>query len=341
MFPPKPGTVTSTKFDLTLMICLIRHLTPIQVGDILPLKSDVSEGADLSRLKYYRNMFAHRDAWKLTSKDFETYWFDICQAIQRLGGPQFKHICDDLKDRILNTIDKEVLIEIRNSRKESSQVPKALQKIHEDLIDEWRENENKVVKTRAISRIEELLKTKDVIVAVGSSGCGKSTAIHHVALLLHNKEGYNIVPVHSPEEIIQYCEPKYKQVFVLDDFCGKATINHGLITRWETLSTDIQKVIADHKVKILLSCRKHIYCDRSFEGLKLLSTACDFVSNYSLTEFERNQIARIYLTESDIIVIKQSGIVEKFSFFPLLCCLYSKQKLTGVLNFFANPIRSI
>lgn len=91
----------------------------------------------------------------------------------------------------------------------------------------------------------------------------------------------------------------------------------------------------------MLSCRKHIYCDLSFEGLKLLSTACDFVSNYSLTEFERNQSSRIYLTESEINVIKESGIVEKFSFFPLLCCLYSKQKLTGVLNFFANPISVI
>ncbi|CAC5401622.1 unnamed protein product [Mytilus coruscus] len=45
MFPPKPGTVSSTKFDLTLMICLIRHLTPIQIGDILPLPYDVSHGA--------------------------------------------------------------------------------------------------------------------------------------------------------------------------------------------------------------------------------------------------------------------------------------------------------
>ncbi|CAC5422317.1 unnamed protein product [Mytilus coruscus] len=228
---PSSGTVTSEKFDLTLMICLIRHLTPIQIGDILPLQSDVSNGADLSRLKYYRNKFAHHDAWTLTNKDFETYWNDICQAILRLGGPKFKQICEDLKYRILNNNDKEILIEISNLQKESSQVPKVLQKIHEDLIHEWGQDNNKVVKTRAISRIEELLKTKDIIVAVGSSGCGKSTAIHYCAIQLHKQEGYNIVPVHSPEDIIQYCEPKYKQVFVIDDVCGKATIDHGLVNR--------------------------------------------------------------------------------------------------------------
>ncbi|CAC5401627.1 unnamed protein product [Mytilus coruscus] len=339
---PSSGTVTPKKFDLTLMICLIRHLTPIQIGYILPLKSDVSDGADLSRLKYYRNMIAHYDAWTLTSKDFETYWNDICQAILNLGGPQFKQICEDLKDKVLNNNDQEILIELRNSQKESRQVPKTLQKIHEDLIYEWGEDNNKVVKTRAIHRIEELLKSKHVIVAVGSSGCGKSTAIHHVALQLQKQEGYYIVPVHSPEDIIQYCEPKYKQVFVIDDVCGKSTIDIGLVNRWTTLTTDIKQITEDHKIKILLSCRRYIYLERSFEGVELLSqTACDLVSSYSLTEIERNQIARIYLTESQMNAIKKSGLVEKFSVFPLLCCLYSKQKLTGVLNFFANPISVI
>ncbi|CAC5422313.1 unnamed protein product [Mytilus coruscus] len=160
--------------------------------------------------------------------------------------------------------------------------------------------------------------------------------------VLHKQDGYYIVPVHSPEEIIQYCEPKHKQVFVIDDVCGKSTIDIGLVNCWTTLSTDIKKIIKDHKIKILLSCRKHIYSDRSFEGAEILSqTACDLVSSYRLTEIERNKIARIYLAQSEINAINQSGLVEKFSFFPLLCYLYSKQKLTSVLNFFANPISVI
>ncbi|XP_076087735.1 uncharacterized protein LOC143058157 [Mytilus galloprovincialis] len=339
---PISGPVSSTTFDLTLMICLIRHLTPIQIGDIVPQSTDVSSGADLSRLKYYRNKFAHDDGCRLTERDFEIYWSEICQSILRLGGEQFKQICEDVRDMALNNNEKEILLEIRNLEKASSFVPKALQKIHEDLIFEWGEEDNKVVKTRAISRIEELLKDNNVVVAVGSSGCGKSTAIHHVALRLHNQEGYIIVPVHYPEDIIQYCEPKYKQVFVIDDVCGKSVIDVGLVNRWETVSTDIKKIIDDHKIKILISCRKHIYLDRSYKGVALLSeTTCDLVSNHSLTHKERNQIALTYLTENEVIAIDKVGLVEKFSFFPLLCCLYSKQKLTGVLNYFANPISVI
>lgn len=74
------GPVSSTTFDLTLMICLIRHLTPIQIGDIVPHSTDVSAGADLSRLKYYRNKFAHHDGCKLTERDFEIYWSEIFQV---------------------------------------------------------------------------------------------------------------------------------------------------------------------------------------------------------------------------------------------------------------------
>ncbi|CAG2237663.1 unnamed protein product [Mytilus edulis] len=338
----KTGVVSSKTFDLTLMICLLRNLASIQIDDKLPHSSDTSEAADLSRLKYYRNEVAHHDGCKLTDKKFEIYWSDICEAINRLGGPQFTHICQDVKDMTLNNNDKEILIEIRNLEKSSTLVPKALQKIHEDLIYEWSYADNKVVKTRAISRIEELLKSTDVIVAVGPSGCGKSTAIHHVALWLQNQQGYRIVPVHSPEDIIQYCEPKYIQVFVIDDVCGKSTIDIGLVNRWTTLTTHITQIIEDHKIKILLSCRKHIYLDRSFAGVELLSkTACDLVSSYSLTEIERNQIASIYLTESELHAIKMCGLVKKFNFFPLLCCLYSKQKLTGILDFFDNPISVI
>ncbi|XP_063411129.1 uncharacterized protein LOC134694064 [Mytilus trossulus] len=336
---PTSGVASSKTFDLTLMICLLRNLASIDVGDKLPHPSVISEAAELSRLKYYRNKFAHHDGCILTFKDFELNWNEICQAIHGLGGPQFTQICQDVKDMTLNNNDKEILIEIRNLEKSSTFVPKALQKIHEDLINEWGNEDNKVVKTRAISRIEELLKYTDVVVAVGPSGCGKSTAIHHVALWLHNQEGYTIVPVHSPEEIISYCKPTYKQVFVIDDVCGISTIDIGLVNRWTTWAIDIEQVIADHKIKILLSCRKHIYLDRSFAGVELLSkTACDLVLSYRLTEIERNQIASIYLTEREINALKKSNLDKKFSFFPLLCSLYSKQKVTTVQNFFAYPI---
>jgi hypothetical protein len=45
------------------MIVLIRNLTPIAISDVIPHSTDVSEGADLSRIKYYRNQVAHNKEW--------------------------------------------------------------------------------------------------------------------------------------------------------------------------------------------------------------------------------------------------------------------------------------
>lgn len=59
------------------MICLIRNLTPISVGDILPHPTNVSEGADLSRLKFYRNKIAHFEDGKLTDTELNNFWTEI------------------------------------------------------------------------------------------------------------------------------------------------------------------------------------------------------------------------------------------------------------------------
>lgn len=58
------------------MITLLRHLTPMipPVGgyDLLPQTAEVTLGADLSRIKYYRNYLAHLDNGKIDTTFFNT-----------------------------------------------------------------------------------------------------------------------------------------------------------------------------------------------------------------------------------------------------------------------------
>ena len=76
------GIPSSTTFDLTLMLVLIRNLTPIRISDVVPLSSDVTEGADFSRLKYYRNQVVHNET--LTDNQVQERWNDITQVILNL-----------------------------------------------------------------------------------------------------------------------------------------------------------------------------------------------------------------------------------------------------------------
>ncbi|CAG2234201.1 unnamed protein product [Mytilus edulis] len=336
---PASGTALSKTFDLTLLICLIRHLTPIPVSDSLPIPTDISEGADLSRLKYYRNKITHCDDGVLSDNQLNDYWTDISQAIERLGGNSLKQKCDELKVCKLDNNDREIITEIRNIERSHDPIPKGLKGIHIEIIKEW--EKQKVVETRAIKHLIHLTKKANTVVAVGSSGCGKSTAIQYVALMLHHQQGFEIVPVPTPDYILQYFNPEHRQVFVVDDICGKSTIDINLINTTGRMSLEIKSMLKSNTVKILSSCRTHIYQDRIFKNIVFMATAiCNLTSDFCLTKSERLLIAEMYLTNEEVKKI-QVKIFEMYDFFPLLCNLFTKQTGKDVVAFFSNPVQII
>lgn len=71
----------SKDFDVTLMIFILRNLTPLippHCGfDCLPADNDISPAADLARIKYYRNYLAHLEDGKIEITAFITAWNNI------------------------------------------------------------------------------------------------------------------------------------------------------------------------------------------------------------------------------------------------------------------------
>jgi hypothetical protein len=63
------------------MICLLRNLIPIAIIDGLPSATDTSLRADLSRIKFYRNIIVHCDSALIHDTDFESYWNDVTTVI--------------------------------------------------------------------------------------------------------------------------------------------------------------------------------------------------------------------------------------------------------------------
>lgn len=68
------------------MICLIKNLTQIPVGDKLPVETDTSKGADLSRVKYYRNMLYHSKNETLSDELFQKYWTELSEVFYLKDG---------------------------------------------------------------------------------------------------------------------------------------------------------------------------------------------------------------------------------------------------------------
>ncbi|XP_052103697.1 uncharacterized protein LOC127737205 [Mytilus californianus] len=120
--PRFPDVPDSKTFDLTLMILLLRNLTPMTPPlcgfDHLPSVMETTHAADLARIKHYRNYLAHLDDGKLDSGFFNTAWNDITNAIDRLGGQQMKQECDHLKTKPLDQTNQEIMMDIKHSNNE-------------------------------------------------------------------------------------------------------------------------------------------------------------------------------------------------------------------------------
>lgn len=90
------GVPDSITFDVTLMICLIRHLTsvnpPINGFDCYPLPVETTPGPDLARIKWYRNYLAHHDNSKIDTANFNTAWSDISLVSEIINIDNFVRI---------------------------------------------------------------------------------------------------------------------------------------------------------------------------------------------------------------------------------------------------------
>ena len=108
LFPVIPSSVSSTDFDITLLMVLLRNfccLSPPAKGwDRLPAATDMSREADIARVKYFRNtVYAHAEQASVDDKTFKTYWQDIRDALVRLGGVRYRAAIDNLETECIDS----------------------------------------------------------------------------------------------------------------------------------------------------------------------------------------------------------------------------------------------
>ncbi|CAG2239192.1 unnamed protein product [Mytilus edulis] len=164
---PKNGVPDSKTFDVTLMICLIRNLTsvtpPINGFDKLPLPVETTPGPDLARIKWYRNILAHHDSNTMSTCDFNTAWTNIADAVSRLGGVPMNQECQELKVKILDQSNQEIMLEIKQSQEEMKELRRTMDiensTIRENLRD--LQDSHSTLQTEHSSTTKNLIDLKD------------------------------------------------------------------------------------------------------------------------------------------------------------------------------------
>ncbi|CAG2207091.1 unnamed protein product [Mytilus edulis] len=123
-FPPTYLPSTLNKNYNTLNLTSVNQ--PINGFDCLPLPGETTPGPDLARIKWYRNILAHHDSNTMPTGDFNTAWTNVVDAVSRLGGVPMNQECQELKVKILDQSNQEIMLEIKQSQEEMKELRRTM-----------------------------------------------------------------------------------------------------------------------------------------------------------------------------------------------------------------------
>ncbi|XP_022807110.1 uncharacterized protein LOC111344162, partial [Stylophora pistillata] len=95
--------VSSRDFDTSLLVLLLRNIwgltLPASGQDDLPLVTDTTPAADITRIKILRDRVynSHVTSGSVDDPTFSFYWNDIQDTFQRIGGVHYQNAIDELK----------------------------------------------------------------------------------------------------------------------------------------------------------------------------------------------------------------------------------------------------
>ncbi|CAC5388468.1 unnamed protein product [Mytilus coruscus] len=192
-----------------------------------------------------------------------------------------------------------------------------------------------IITTRAAKHVLKCIKGNSCVTITASSGVGKTATLRHVALQMA-KEGYDLLPVTDPDDIVRFDNPNMKTLFVIDDLCGNYSLDQTNINVWEPVMERIKKILSNKLVKIIVACRLQVYQDNKFESLSVFkSCVCNLLSDkMCLSKAEKESIAKVYLKAKAPEIVDYYDL---YDCFPLLCKLYHENSALNITDFFKNP----
>ena len=173
---------------------------------------------------------------------------------------------------------------------------------------------------------------------------GKSTIVKLVALQLLKTNDYHILPIMCPKDIVKYFDPNIKQIYIIDDICGKFSVDQSMVNSWERVNRQILKYRKDNKeFRVLGTCRLEISISSPFRKLqeKYEITECNLLQKKFLySKEEKLKIAACHIDEETIKQLDDK-ILNAYNMFPLLCMMYAASESNPGVRFFEYPLQAI
>ncbi|XP_063412032.1 uncharacterized protein LOC134694863 [Mytilus trossulus] len=355
-----------------MMICLLRNIgglsKPSNGWDQLPHPTDTSPGAALAILKWYRNQLAHTTVSSMDKKEFTLKWTKVDNALTSLNNGQRPQqvteiLSYDLDGEQAKTLAKEELKQLTKDyldcEKEKEQIeyeytyyrernlPKNIEEANAAFVETWVKDDENFCETMGSKLVYDKVKDCNCIVVTSNLGLGKTATIRHIALKFQ-LEGFELVPVESPIDIIQY-KTNRKQMFLIDDVLGKHSLSPTLLGKWERFNDKLMSCLntENGSKKILCTLRLQIALQKRFKtALTILNKEVINLEHESnaLSKEEKQIILLKHLRsstiEKEIKTEELESMCETNYAFPLLCKLIStnEERFKKRMTFFKQPL---
>ncbi|XP_052691397.1 uncharacterized protein LOC128169276 [Crassostrea angulata] len=353
------------KFDVTLLYFLLRNMCSIQPHSNKwgnnPHPGDRSVSGNIERIRLIRNEYGHNSERSISDIDFKIKYQDIKGIVRELenylgSSTKYQEEVKELKTRTMDPTQSEKnikeLLDLHEKIKDISgdveemkkiALPWNLKVIYEKDVLKWKEDDSFFVETHNFQAMLDKVRQQSFVTFVGVPGSGKTATARHIALLLQEKDGYEILPTKDINYIETYCDPRSPQVFVIDDVLGVFGFDMKELEKLTMYKDRLNKPTMP-ETKVLMTCREVVFKHEAFSG-SILSNKKHVVQLHSeenaLNDQDEYDLIAKYNLDKDLL---SSDTLSKLSkSFPYLCKLFSRKEELGHYGpeFFIPPVPCI
>ena len=131
LYPTDNSYGKSTDFDLTLLLVLFQHISPLQPPlvdpvsskrswDEHPLESDQSIQADIKRLELFRDKIVRATKPMMSEAEYTTTWNEIANILIKRGGPSVESDIDKLRTMPLTDLEITQEVKVLSKKKDGT-----------------------------------------------------------------------------------------------------------------------------------------------------------------------------------------------------------------------------
>ncbi|XP_052691393.1 uncharacterized protein LOC128169274, partial [Crassostrea angulata] len=353
------------KFDVTLLYFLLRNMCSIQPHSNTwgnnPNPGDRSVSGNIERIRLIRNEYGHNTERSISDTDFKKkykYIKGIVNELENYLGSSTKYQ-DEVKELKTCTMDPtqsekniKELLDLHEKIKDISGdveemkktvLPWNIKDIYEKDVLKWKEDDSFFVETHNFQAMLNKVRQQPFVTFVGVPGSGKTATARHIALLLQERDGYEILPTKDINNIEMYCDPRNPQVFVIDDVLGVFGFHMKELEKLTMYNYRLNEPTMP-ATKVLMTCREVVFKHEGFSG-SILSNKKHLVQLHSeenaLNDQDKYDLFAKYNLDKDLLSAHTLSKISKS--FPYLCKLFSRKEELGHYGpqFFISPVPCI